>query len=97
MSVRQLGVRADAALLLWAPSLALLAVGLVTAFERWRWESICVRICGPFLDAGWPPAAIDSFRRAMDWHMPLGVAAVAALVLLALLAGLHSGRTQRAG
>jgi hypothetical protein len=91
MSRRERSLRPDPALLVAAPALGFLVAGLATALSRWRWQVVCERVCGPFLPADWPPAWIESFRRAMDWQTPLAVAAVATLVLVALWAGLRSG------
>jgi hypothetical protein len=95
LTCRERSQPASVALLLAAPALCLLAASLLLAFERWRWESICVRICGPFLPVELPYRDIDAFRRAMDWHTPLAVAAAAALVLVALWAGARVGRASR--
>jgi hypothetical protein len=92
LSRRQRCHPASVALLVATVALGFLAVGLAVAFERWRWNLLCARICGPFLPADWPPAWIESFRKAMDWHTPLAVAAVAALGLVVLWTGRHAGR-----
>lgn len=92
MAHRERSTRASAAVLLAAPALSLLAASLLLAFERWRWESICVRVCGPFLPIDLPHRELETWRRAMDWHTPLMVATAAALVLLALWAGWRCGR-----
>jgi hypothetical protein len=52
---------------------------LVAAFERWRFEVICSKTCGPF----WPVELVEELRRAMDWQSPL-LAALLPLVLVVL-------------
>lgn len=91
MTRRERSQPVHAALLLAAPALCLLAASLLLALERWRWESICARVCGPFLPVGLAHRDIESLRRALDWHTPLAVAAGAALVLLAIGAGARAG------
>jgi hypothetical protein len=92
MNLRERSRPASAALLLAAPALGLLAAGLALALERWHWAMVCVRICGPFLPADLPQREIEAFRRALDWHTPLALAAAAALAVLALWLGLRAGR-----
>ena len=97
MAPRERSRRASAAVLLATPALGLLASSLVLAFERWRREWICARVCGPFLPADLSGRERAALLRAMDWQSPLAVAAAAALVLLALWAGWRFGRNPRRG
>jgi hypothetical protein len=78
---------------LWvaAPALLLLLTSLAEARQRWAWERVCRMTCGPYLSADMPAVWIASWQRAVDWHTPLAVAGVAALVLLALWIGLRHG------
>ena len=78
---------------LWvaAPAVLLLLTSLAEARQRWAWERVCRMTCGPYLSADMPAAWIASWHRALDWHTPLAVAGVAALVLLALWIGLRHG------
>jgi len=97
MPLRERSQSIHAALRVAAPALLLLFTSLTEALQRWRWQHLCERICGPFLPADMPAAWSASWHRALDWHTPLAVAGAAALVLLALWIGLCRGRSTTNG
>lgn len=86
--------RLPARLLLALPLLGWSGWFLWSAFGRWRHESICAMVCGPFV----PVELADHYRRAFDWQTPLALAGapLLALALWALAAAVTRKTATRA-